>query len=225
MATLGYVLDIETVGVGDCADYLDPPSAPANYKDPDKIAAYVAEAAATQVRRAALDPDLCRVVAIGYRPMEAEASTVLLCDSEPDETIQLRRLWKMLGTQRTVTFHGFGFDLPVLLRRSQLLGVPAPDISLDRYRSPHVDLLQRLTFNGAIAAHSLTFYAKRFNLPGAGADPVSGKDIDRLVTAGDWAAVEAHCRADVDLTHALALRLGCIPTLEPDREAWTKVPS
>jgi hypothetical protein len=37
------VLDIETVGLPDAASYMEPVTAPANYKDPEKIAAYVAE--------------------------------------------------------------------------------------------------------------------------------------------------------------------------------------
>ena len=33
-------------------------------------------------------------------------------------------------------------------------------------------------------------------------------DIQSLVNAGDWDAIAAHCRADVELTVGLAKRLG-----------------
>ena len=107
-----------------------------------------------------------------------------------------------------VGFNILAFDLPVLLRRSQYLGLTAPYINLDRYRTPHCDLMQKLSFNGALKFHSLTFYGKRFavGVP----DATKGSDIAALVQAENWAAVEAHCRADVETTAALAERLGLL---------------
>src|SRR3990167_9822779 len=61
------VFDIETCPMPGCAEYLtDDIEAPANYKDPVKIAAYVAERRAKQIADAGLDLDLCEVVAIGW---------------------------------------------------------------------------------------------------------------------------------------------------------------
>jgi hypothetical protein len=66
--------------------------------------------------------------------------------------------------------------------------------------------MQVLTFKGAIAARSLKWFAKRFQIPVD--DAISGKEIGALVAAGEWDAVRAHCLSDIRLTRALAQRLG-----------------
>jgi len=60
---------------------------------------------------------------------------------------------------------------------------------------------------------SLSFYAKRFGLD-VPADDTTGADIARLVAAGDWDGVTAHCRADVIKTRELARRIGVLPAHE-----------
>lgn len=61
------VIDIESIGIPDVATYLEPVEAPANYKDPEKIAAYKAEAQARQIEMAAVDLDLGQIIAIGLQ--------------------------------------------------------------------------------------------------------------------------------------------------------------
>jgi predicted PolB exonuclease-like 3'-5' exonuclease len=203
-----FCLDIETTGLPEAAEYAEPVSAPANYKDEAKIAAYIAEKQAEQVGRAALDLDLCRVVAIGLMSEVTSAPTAYT----GDERELLATLWDVLLKEQNPVLIGFnliGFDLPVLIRRSQYLDVPHPHLVLDKYRTPHIDLMQRLTWNGLVKAKSLKFYAKRFGIPID--DTVNGKDIPALVEAGDWEAVNRHVKSDVRLTAALAQRLGVLP--------------
>lgn len=204
-----FVFDIETVSIGGAAEFIEPVSAPSNYKDPAKIADYIAEKTAEQVGKCALDPDLCRVVAIGWTP--PTEPWVDLATDEDDERRLISSFWAVYGNHYPCTLIGFnslGFDLPVLLRRSQYLGVPYPTINLDRYRTPHMDLMQKLSFNGAIRAHSLSFYCKRFGIEVP--DETSGKDIAALVQAGNWEGVRRHCAADVAKTAVLAERLGIL---------------
>jgi hypothetical protein len=99
----------------------------------------------------------------------------------------------------------------VLMRRSQYLNVAYPRLSLDKYRTPHIDLMAHLTWNGLVRARSLKFYARRFGIPFD--DPVKGGDIPQLVDAGDWNAVIAHVSSDVELTAALARRIGVLAPL------------
>lgn len=209
------ILDIETVGHPDAGNWLEPCKAPANYKDPAKIAAAVAEATAERNDKLALDPDCCRVVAFGWVLVGSNNPTVHLAKDEFEEREGLKLLWDAYaavpGQQETrfVTFYGRSFDLPVLLRRSMYLGVKAPKLNLDRYRSPHIDVWDELTFKGALrTAHSLKFYAKRLGI--GTLDKVDGADIGKLVAAGDWDAVHAHCLSDIGLTHALANKLGLL---------------
>ena len=72
----------DNAAIGNAADYLEPATAPANYKDADKIAAYIAEAQAKALDRAALDLDLCRIVAVGFMAAGDAEPTVLLARDE-----------------------------------------------------------------------------------------------------------------------------------------------
>ncbi len=219
------VVDLETVAIDGAAEYLSPPEAPANYTKPESIAAYVKTATEKAVGKCSLDPDLCRVVALGWMRVGTDmVPRVLTCRDEYEENYALTELWKDVrrprggGAWPLVTFNGHRFDLPVLMRRSQYLQMPYPNLNIDRYRTNNIDLWQKLSFNGAISAHGLQFYAKRFNLP-VDPDPVKGEDIAALVKDGSdvsWRAVQNHCASDVKTTHELAVRLGLIETTDDD---------
>lgn len=208
---LRYVLDIETAPLENCADYLDLSNfkAPANYKDPEKIAANLAEQKAEAIAKAALDLDLCRIVALGWMREDWNDPVVVYAMDERVEARSLRDFWDELDNRVTIGYNQVGFDLPILLRRSLYLGVPAPVINLDKYRSPHIDLQQRLSLNGTKPYRSLNWYCKRLKLD-VPCDETSGKDIGQLVTDGKWEDVAAHCRADVLKTRALAERMGVL---------------
>lgn len=209
------IVDVECVGIDTASDYLEPVEAPSNYKDPQKIAEYIKEATAKAIDRCGLDPDLCRIVALGSGESDG-GDHVIICRDEEMEAAALAAFWKRVtlpsGVRSLVSFNGFGYDLPVLMRRSQLLGVSHPVISLDKYRSTHIDLMQKLTWNGAIKAHKLSFYASRFGWPTV--DSVDGSQIAELVKAGDWAAVESHCLNDLAQTRFIAQKLKLIPSAQ-----------
>jgi predicted PolB exonuclease-like 3'-5' exonuclease len=206
-----YVIDIETFPLGNCGDFLDLSdiSAPANYKDEAKITAYIAEKKAEIISKAALDLDLCRAVAVGWVSDDENEPTVRVADDDQREASMLRDFWDELDNRVTVGYNQVGFDLPILLRRSLYLGVHAPALNLDKYRTPHIDLQQRLSLNGTKPYRSLGWYCKRFGLD-VPEDANTGKDIGQLVTAGQWDAVAAHCRADVIKTRLLAERMGVL---------------
>lgn len=200
------VFDIETVASPNAAVLLDPVKAPSNYKDPVKIAAYVADEFEQRVKKAGLEADLCEVCCIGYQRADDLAPTVVT-RREMSEADLLARLWRAIGDSPTIGYNSLGFDLPVLIRRSQLLDVRYPRITLDRYRTEHIDLSEELSFRGKLPYRSLGFYARLFRVP-CTPDLVNGSDIAGLVAAGEWDAVAHHCRCDVEETAALARRLG-----------------
>ena len=208
---MAIILDIETVAIDGAADLAEPVQAPANYKDAAKIAAYVAEKQAEQVSRAALYPWTARVVAVGVIDAD-QVEHVLTAADDDEERAVLQQVWQLALDHREgltasiIGYNHLAFDLPVLLARSIVLGVKAPAMSLDKYRSPHVDLMARLTWNGAIAARSLKWFARRFGIPVD--DTISGSDIAALYAAGDWAGIRSHVLSDIRLTRALAERLG-----------------
>lgn len=202
------LLDIETVAIPNALDFLDQPNAPRNYKDPEKIRAYREEALLEEVGKAALDLDLCAVVAIGWQHEHELEPTVITRGDFTEEQL-LVRAWLAIAERVTVGKNTLGFDLPVLLRRSLYLGIQAPPLILDKYRTPHIDLQQRLSFNGAFKYRSLDFYCRRFGISVPGpVDAISGKDIADCVSREDWATIATHCGSDVRKTGALAERMG-----------------
>jgi hypothetical protein len=241
---MSLIVDVECVGIDTASDYLEPvepdpkllePIEPdSRLKDPAKVAenlakverlraerpaqieASIKERTEKLIEKCALDPDLCRIVALGCGDADGP-DTVLICRDEETEAAALAAFWKRViasdhFVRTLVSFNGFGYDLPVLVRRSQYLGVAHPVLNLDRYRSPHIDLMQRLTFNGAIKAHSLRFYSSRFGMPVM--DDHDGSQIAQLVKDGNWKAVEEHCLADLARTRFVAqkLRLVNVPS-------------
>lgn len=212
------VFDIETVAIDGAAELADAISAPANYKDPEKIAAYIIEARRAQLERASLYPWTARIVALGTIDM-TDVEEVSICPSEVEERQAIDRFWQRatysdVGIEVLRPLVGFNvlkFDLPVLMARSRLLGVRYPKVDLTPWKSKHVvDLAWELTFGQPreIQLRSLKWFAKRFDLPSD--DTVSGADIAGLVAAGNWDAVRAHCLSDIRTTKALAERLGVI---------------
>lgn len=211
------VLDLETCGLPEAKDWLEPVAAPGNYKDEAKIAEFKAKAEAERLEKLALDPDCNRIVAMGFVDAAQGEPTVYLMRDELEEREHLKMFAAIYRQQdtRLITFNGHRFDLPVLMRRAMYLDVNFPILNIDRYRSEHIDLWARLSFNGTISAHSLKFYAKRLGI--GTLDKVSGADIGRLVaedTKESWDAIHDHVLSDVGLTHALAMRLGYAPKLE-----------
>jgi hypothetical protein len=212
------IIDVETVAIDDVATYLEPVSAPSNYKDEAKIAAYIAEETKRQTDKAALDIDLARIVAIGYRLVEkgvGDLGQVWLCRDETEEMTTLGKLWDTFwkvyipGHTVAITFNGLGYDLPLLLRRSLYLEVTAPKLQLDRYKHiDAIDLMQILCMDGRLKMHGLQFYANRFKIPVE--QDITGADIGKAVADGDWSAVERHCSADVQTTYLLAKRMGVL---------------
>lgn len=200
------IVDCEAVAIADAADYVQPAR---NLRDPDKIAASVAE----RLEKAALYPWTARIVCLGWCEAGDTAVSYRLCNHESFERTALKEFWAVAADNRVtvrpmVTFNGRAYDLPLLMARSMLLGVPHPTLNLDRYRTPHIDLLDRLTWFGALEPRSLQWFARRFGLDTS--DAFSGALVAQLVEDGNWDAIVKHCESDVTLTRQLAERLGVI---------------
>jgi len=197
------ILDIETSPLPDAAQYLEEPTAPSNYTDPVKIAAYIAKAKAEAVAKCSLDPDLARIVAIGV--VEENKLAIATVRTEDEERKGLEVLWAHYGAAH-FTGYNIPFDLGMLLRRSLYLDVPAPKIAMDRYKHPQwTDLMELLAGHDPSKRRSLAFYQKRMGLPELVGE---GASVPGWVAAGEWDKVENHLRADLVTTAALARKLG-----------------
>lgn len=198
------VFDIETAPLPEAADYLEPAKAPGNYKDPAKIAAYIAEKNAENLGDAGLDVDLCCIVAIGWQLEGDEAPTAWV---NQDEGEMLAAFWSMATGRHLVGFNCLEFDLPVLLRRSLYLGVEARRLQIDKFKHPDVtDLQAELSFGGKLKWRGLSFYCKRFGIQVP--DALTGADIAQAVVEGRWHDIKAHVAADIQKTARLANKLG-----------------
>lgn len=203
------IVDLETVGHPDAPQWVDPLKAPKNYKDPLKIEAYIKEAEVERAEHFGLDPDCCRIVALGWHDVGYGDPTVTMCQTEDLERAALKTFWATYRQQYTklVTFNGARFDLPVLVMRSIYLEIDHPEMVIaPAWKSPHVDCWERLSLGGARKdVHSLAFYSRRFGI--GTLDKVDGSQVAQLAKDEQWDAIREHCLSDLGLTHALANRL------------------
>jgi predicted PolB exonuclease-like 3'-5' exonuclease len=134
---------------------------------------------------------------------------------EPD---LLARTWDRLAGASLVTFHGKGFDVPVLELRSLKHCVTIPSLAGGRMAgafAEHLDVKELLTGNGASVAAPLDLYAKLVGLPGK--EDVAGEDVQSLYAAGALDRVAAYCMTDVVQTWLLFLRWRLVEgSLTPD---------
>lgn len=219
------IVDLETAPHPDAALYIVPPDldsikAPSNYVDAAKIAAYVEKAKReaqadyeAKIDRCALDWNLSRIVALGLHNVGDGGPQVIVCKTEKDERAALAAFWLATKGRRLVGFCSRTFDVPTLIQRSRLLGVPHPDLSLAKFgRGDVTDLREILTFDDAryeaIMPRALDAFCKRFGI--VVEDDWTGADVGQLVKAENWHGVMAHCRADLERTRLLAERIGVL---------------
>lgn len=213
------VIDIATCPIDGADAFIEEPSAPSNWKDPDKIAAYVAEKKAEGTSKCGLDADLGRIAGIGLWLHDDQATdtglTVTLCKTEDEERAALAALGPYLDKRRAsytalVGYNALKFDWPFIARRALYLGVPLT-IELDRYRTPHIDLAERLTHRGLLPMRSLGFYVKRLGWSDL-TKALSGAEEALAPARGQWAELEASIVHDVTATRRLAEWMGVIPS-------------
>lgn len=212
------IADIETAPLADAESMLPEFHYNKGTNDPAKRAEQIAAKRANALAEAALDPDLCRIVALGsWWDMEAEPALVL-CHDESQEAAALAEFWETYRAVRhenpytvMVGSNLLGFDLPVMVRRSLYLRVDVPHLERGKYRHRDViDLKNLLCDDDWLAWRSLDYYVRRFALD-VPQDPIDGAQIPALVAAGDWLAVRNHLRCDLVKVRALAQRI--VPAL------------
>ena len=161
------------------------------------------------------------------------ADAVSWTDRRGDEAEFLSRTWDRLSGAALITFHGKGFDVPVLELRSLKHGVPVPGWPGARRGggiAEHYDLKEILSSQGAAGAAPLDLYAKLVGLPGK--EDVAGADVQALYAEGALDRIAAYCMTDVVQTYLLFLRHRLVEgSLTPDGYAesvaiaWEALPS
>jgi DNA polymerase elongation subunit (family B) len=213
--------DIETSANPEALVFLLEPSAPANYKDSDKIAQYILEKKAEQVSQAPLDADLGQVIAISMQfGLGSQVEVHLVDDSETrTESDLIRWFWKAYAKTdgRSCGYNILGFDLPYLLKRSFALGIQVPrQPQLAKFRTePTIDLMAILYNWGP--AKGLKWVCKRYGIP----NPLPELDGSQVANM-DRETLRKYAGNDVDLVVELYKRMSGVylPALEAFQPAF-----
>jgi hypothetical protein len=118
----------------------------------------------------------------------------------------LEKFWeKIRKTRQIITFNGRGFDSPYLHLRSAILRV-LPTANLMPYRYDwkfHCDLLDQLTYYGAVRKFNLDFYAKTFGIKSPKEGEIDGKLVPEFYRQGKYKEIARYCLKDVVATKEL----------------------
>ena len=144
------------------------------------------------------------IVAIGVLDGEKDegavyfqASDKKIEDSEEDgikiktmsEKEMIEKFWDLTKRyDEFISFNGRGFDVPFLMARSAIHGIrPSKDLMSNRYLysqkfdAKHVDLLDQLTFYGAVRKKgNLHLWSRAFGIKSPKSEGVTGDDVARL---------------------------------------------
>lgn len=207
-----YALDSETAGQPrENIIHLKPVfAAPGNYKDPVKIAESIADQERKWFEGAALSPLTGRILVIGIKEFgEGKTPTML----QGDENAILREFWNIVGYAGELEqWYGHAlhhFDLPFIIKRSWLHGIPVPmhTVFSGRYINDRrfIDTMTAFACGDKGAGYiGLDTVAKFFGIPGKTED--LGPQFAE-VYATDPARALAYLTRDLEIVEGIANRM------------------
>jgi hypothetical protein len=205
------VFDIETGPLprADIAELMPAFEAPSNWKDPEKIRAYVLTKEAEWYQDAALSAMSGKVLAIGWVGDDEKFGSF----ASGDEAADIAAFWDLITDHGAITrllvgFNSNSFDLPFLVRRSWKHGIRPPVTLLSgRYLSHQcVDLLDAWRCGNREDRVSLDKLARFL---GVGGKSGEGAHFAALWSMSREAAL-AYLENDVRITRRCARALGVL---------------
>jgi hypothetical protein len=122
----------------------------------------------------------------------------------------LTAFWQRVkGYGRLVSFHGRGYDGPVLMIRSAMLGVaPTRNLAGKQWEwKSHCDLADVFCFLGAVREHmSLDYWCRRFGIESP-KSTLDGSQVERAYKAGEFERIGDYCLRDARATAELYQRV------------------
>ena len=118
----------------------------------------------------------------------------------------LRKFWDTVKYyDQVITFNGRSFDAPFLLIRSAVHRIhPTKDLMPNRYNLSHVDLLDLLTFYGAVRRKfSLHMWCRAFGIKSPKEEGLSGYEVSDLFRAQQYLTIARYCTGDLYATKEL----------------------
>ncbi len=227
MSTL--IFDIETVGEDfDALDETTQDVLTRWIKKESESGEDYAAALADMKNGLGFSPLTGQIVAIGIYDGEREKGAVYFQSSpkKKDESFEengckfevmtekemLQKFWEVVEKYETfVTFNGRAFDVPFLMVRSAIHGIrPSKNLLANRYlnyqpgHARHVDLLDQLTFYGAMRKKgSLHLWCRAFGIESPKAQGVDGDDVKALFDGGRSTDIARYNARDLRATYEL----------------------
>ncbi len=176
------------------------------------------------IQKFSLYPTTSHIITIGMLNPDTGHGKVLFQSEEkvdetsPDGSVHflsgseeelLTWFWQDLGHyEQFITFNGRGFDCPFLMLRSAMLAVqPTRNLMPYRYDSKiHCDLLEQLTFYGALRKFNLDFYCKSFGIESPKSHGITGLDLRELFEQKRFKEIAEYNLGDLKATAELFLR-------------------
>jgi len=118
----------------------------------------------------------------------------------------LIKFWDVIRNfDQLITFNGRGFDCPFILIRSALYRIkPKKELMPSRYNDSHIDLLDQLTFYGALRRKfSLDMWCRAFGIKSPKEGGISGDEVKELFKAGRYLDIAKYCVGDLRATREL----------------------
>jgi len=163
-----------------------------------------------------------QIVAIGIlNPDTDKGAVYYISDSDDKETTKgdiqykplagekevIREFWKTAQHyDQFITFNGRMFDGPYMMIRSAVNKIkPTRNLMPNRYYDQHIDLLDRLTFFGAMRKRmtTLDMWCKAFSIKSPKTDDVTGSDVGRLFKEKEFMKLAEYCAGDLWATKDL----------------------
>ncbi len=183
-----------------------------------------AEKKAEAIQKFSLYPTTAQIIVIGMLNPDTGHGKVLFQSGEAvdfvsddgavrflsgTETEMLGLFWlDLTHYEQFITFNGRGFDCPFLMLRSAMLGIqPSRNLMPYRYDSKiHCDLLEQLTFYGALRKFNLDFYCKSFGIESPKSHGITGLDLRALFEQKRFQEIADYNLGDLKATAELFRR-------------------
>jgi len=238
MTTL--IIDVETVPVqrpdhlqaiaADMAAELDAAlatlRAPANYKDAEKIDAYVVAARAqlasehvdkvqAAIDKTSFDGGLGQIAVIGWAVNDEAPQSMRVNDLSHEQERALLRDWfevlnqlhRSGGQRPLIVGHNVvAFDLPFIWKRAMIHGV-RPPMWMPRDPKPWGESVYDTMTQWAGARDRISLDRLCRVLGIEGKTGITGADVWPMVRAGKMAEVAAYCEHDIEITRAVYWRM------------------
>ncbi len=128
----------------------------------------------------------------------------ILYEAGSEEQV-LHKFWQAVKSyDQFVTFNGRVFDCPFILTRSALYRIkPLRDLMPNRYNGAHIDLMDQLTFFGAVRRRfSLDLWCRFFGIKSP-KEETCGHEVKELFRAGRCLDIARYCAGDLKATKSL----------------------